>query len=272
MRVGLVGAGTWARRMHAPMLAHGPGDRAERRVGASFPAAADLAAVMGVVSVASFDELLDSCEAVDFAVPPDVQAELAPLAVARGKAVMLEKPIGRDLLSAQVLAEAVHATGVASIVVLTKRFHPRTRAFLADVESLRAARATVGPRRPLPARRSARRGLRARLAAGRRCARRSRAAPARPGRRGAGSDRRLPRSRRSRRTYLTLTCEHESGAISQLALSGKVEGSSSVTRIDVAGRAGTLTWDTVGMDHDECRPVLRAEFASAVRRGYSGDG
>ena len=50
-------------------------------------------------------------------------------------------------------------------------------------------------------------------------------------------------------------------------VSGKVASSSSVTRIDVAGEAGTLSWDTVGMDHDECWPVLRAEFASAVRLG-----
>ena len=125
VRVGLVGAGTWARRMHAPMLARGPETELTAVWARRSSAAFDVAQVVGSRSVASFDELLDTCEAVDFAVPPDVQAVLAPQAVARGKAVMLEKPIARDLVQARRLADAVGASGVASIVVLTKRFHPR---------------------------------------------------------------------------------------------------------------------------------------------------
>ena len=129
VRVGLVGAGTWARRMHAPMLAHGPETELSAVWARRSSAASELAAVAGTRSVGSFDELLDQCEAVDFAVPPDVQSVLAPRAAARGKAVMLEKPIARNLVEARALVDAVREAGVASIVLLTKRFHPRTRYF-----------------------------------------------------------------------------------------------------------------------------------------------
>ncbi|MGS0688115.1 Gfo/Idh/MocA family protein [Nakamurella sp. GG22] len=266
VRVGLVGAGTWARRMHAPMLAHGPETRLVG-VWARRPAeASELADGVGTRSVASFDELLDTCEAVDFAVPPDVQAELAPRAAARGKAVMLEKPIARDLGQARSLADAVRESGVASIVVLTRRFHPRTRSFLADVADLRGR----GPLWGLDGRYLHGGLLGGDFAHGWRL---QDGALADLGPHLLDlSDAVLGpvvslRATGEPQNYLTLSCEHESGAISQLALSGKVAGPSSVTRIDVAGEAGALSWDTVAMDHDECWPVLRAEFASAVRLG-----
>ena len=86
MRVGLVGAATWARRMHAPMLAAGPETELVGVWARRSDAARRLAAAAGTLAVASFDELLDTCEAVDFAVPPDVQATSVPRAAARGKA------------------------------------------------------------------------------------------------------------------------------------------------------------------------------------------
>ena len=70
VRVGLVGAGPWARAMHARMLAAGP-ETTLTAVWARRPEAAqETAAPYGAKVAASFDELLEQCEAVAFAVPP----------------------------------------------------------------------------------------------------------------------------------------------------------------------------------------------------------
>jgi predicted dehydrogenase len=107
VRVGLVGAGPWARAMHARTLAAGP-ETELTAVWARRPeAAAGLAAAYGIRPAASFGELLGRCEAVAFAVPPAVQAALAVRAAAAGRSLLLEKPLGGDLESARAVAEAV---------------------------------------------------------------------------------------------------------------------------------------------------------------------
>jgi predicted dehydrogenase len=118
--------------VHAPMLAGSP--RSELAcVWARRPeAAAALAERHGTTAAASFEELLDRCEAVAFAVPPRVQAELAVVAAAAGKALLLEKPIAADVGGAERLADAAGAAGVATVVLLTWRFAPAIRQLLAD--------------------------------------------------------------------------------------------------------------------------------------------
>ena len=124
LAVGLVGAGPWARMVHAPVLAAGPSTRLAG-VWSRTPAhAEDLAATHGVPAAPSFEALLDGSEAVAFAVPPAVQGGLAAEAAAAGRAVLLEKPIADDLVGAERLAEAVAGAGVASLVVLSYRFSP----------------------------------------------------------------------------------------------------------------------------------------------------
>ncbi len=122
VRVGLVGAGPWATMVHAPMLAGAP-ETELSGVWARRPEAAEqLAGRHGVPAFASFEELLAGSEAVAFAVPPAVQADLAARAAAAGKAVLLEKPIAADVPSAERLADAVGEAGVPSLVLLTWRF------------------------------------------------------------------------------------------------------------------------------------------------------
>jgi len=60
---------------------------------------------------------------------------------------------------------------------------------------------------------------------------------------------------------------HRGGAVSQLSLSGAVGLPSARAGIDLFGPAGMLTLDFGTVDHEECWPVLRAEFAAAVRSG-----
>ncbi|MFF9049151.1 Gfo/Idh/MocA family protein [Streptomyces parvulus] len=262
VEVGLVGAGPWARAMHARVLAAGPETRLAavwaRRTDAAREAAAPYAAHVA----ASFEELLDHCEAVAFAVPPAVQAELAPLAAKRGKALLLEKPLGPDLSTAHRVADAVAEAGVVSQLVLTKRYHPATRAFLEAARSFKATGArscylhgaflggefatgwrlehgalldlgphlldlldaSVGPITSI---------------------------------RATGDPRR----------WTELTCTHESGAVSQASLSGSVAVPHALTRVELFGPDQPLVYDTAGIDHEECWPILRHDFATAVRTG-----
>ena len=77
VRVGLVGAGPWAGIFHAPMLSAHAGTTLAAVWSRRPEAARGLAAAHGATAAASFEDLLDRCEAVAFAVPPDIQAELA---------------------------------------------------------------------------------------------------------------------------------------------------------------------------------------------------
>ncbi|WP_245154255.1 Gfo/Idh/MocA family oxidoreductase [Rhodococcus sp. 1R11] len=128
MKIGLVGAGPWARKTQAPsLLAHPEVDFTG--VWARRPeAAADL----GAPVYESFDALLDTVDTVAFAVPPAVQAGFALRAARAGKHVLLDKPIAATVAEAEELAEAVTVAGVRSMVTLTLRFAPETRQFLAS--------------------------------------------------------------------------------------------------------------------------------------------
>ena len=95
LRVGLVGAGPWAKLCHVPMLEEHPDIRL---VGGWARRPEAMATLVGPErTVRSYDELLDQVEAVVFCVPPDVQAELAPEAAARGRHLFLEKPLAFDV-------------------------------------------------------------------------------------------------------------------------------------------------------------------------------
>jgi predicted dehydrogenase len=139
--VGLVGAGPWAGILHAPMLASGP-ETTLAGVWARRPEAAQaLAAAHGTRAAGSLEELWDRCEAVAFAVPPDVQAELATTAARAGKHLLLEKPMALGVAAARELAEAASEAGVVSQLVLTARYTPSGRRFLAQAGGFEAVAA-----------------------------------------------------------------------------------------------------------------------------------
>jgi predicted dehydrogenase len=124
--------------MHAPMLAAGP-ETLLAGVWARRPeAAAAVADAWGAPAFDRFEDLLESCEAVAFAVPPAVQAELAGAAARAGRSLLLDKPIAGDLGAARRLADLVGEHGVASQVVLSWRYSAAVRAFLADAKGFDA--------------------------------------------------------------------------------------------------------------------------------------
>ena len=135
VRVGLAGAGPWARGVHAPMLAAGP-ETELAGVWSRTPArAAELATAHGVPAFASYADLLREVDAVALAVIPAVQPDLAVAAADAGKALLLEKPLALDVAGAERIAGAVAANGVGSVMVLTYRFADVVREFLADARA-----------------------------------------------------------------------------------------------------------------------------------------
>jgi predicted dehydrogenase len=136
LRVGVVGAGPWAQRVHGPMFASHPGTTLSGIWARSRDASQALATELGSQSFEDYDEFLDSCDAVAFAVPPNVQVDLGIRAAEANKSLLLEKPIALDVESAQRLVDAVDRTGVTTQVVLTWRYSRRFRSFLDDAQPL----------------------------------------------------------------------------------------------------------------------------------------
>ncbi len=138
LSVGVVGAGPWATMVHAPVLAASPHTRLAGVWARRAEAAGELAERHHTDAVGSFEELLERCDAVAFAVPPDVQVPLAIDAARAGKHLLLEKPIALDLASAERLTDAVHESGVRSLIVLSWRYASSIRTFLAEASSFDA--------------------------------------------------------------------------------------------------------------------------------------
>jgi predicted dehydrogenase len=124
LRFGLVGAGPWAQAVHAPAIVAHP-DTELVAVWARRPeAAGELADKHGTSVAEDPAALFASVDAVAFAVPPDVQAELAVAAAGAGRHLVLDKPIGGSVAEAERLVGAVGDAGVASLVFLTSRYAP----------------------------------------------------------------------------------------------------------------------------------------------------
>lgn len=136
LRVGLIGAGPWARTVHAPGIADHPGTRLVSVWTRNRDAAQDLAGRYGAEVADDPDQLIDQVDAVAFAVPPGIQARLAPGAAAAGKHLLLEKPLAGNVAGARRIADAVGDAGVASLMMLTRRFAPETGEWLAELDKL----------------------------------------------------------------------------------------------------------------------------------------
>lgn len=142
LRVGVVGTAHWARTVHA--------------AGAVAAEQADLVALWGrtpekvapvaerysVTAADSFDALLEQVDVVTFAVPPQVQPELAARAARAGKHLLLEKPVATSVEAADEVATALAEGGGRAAVFFTRRYVPEIEQRLHEVaqESWGAAR------------------------------------------------------------------------------------------------------------------------------------
>jgi predicted dehydrogenase len=133
MRFGLVGTGPWAEQVHGPALADTPGIELVGVWGRRSERASALATDVGTDPYDDLDALVAEVDAVAFAVPPDVQAELAVGVAEAGRHLLLEKPVATDPARARAVRDAA-AAGVTSLVFFTDRFIDSSRAWLAEVE------------------------------------------------------------------------------------------------------------------------------------------
>ncbi|MDG4755854.1 Gfo/Idh/MocA family oxidoreductase [Micromonospora sp. WMMD718] len=131
LRFGLFGTGHWAAETHAAAIDAHPGATLAGVWGRDPAKAGALAARHGVPAFDDVDALLGAVDAIAVALPPDVQAEIAVRAAAAGKHLLLDKPLALSLAEADRVVTAAQASGVASVVFFTQRFHPNVTGFLA---------------------------------------------------------------------------------------------------------------------------------------------
>lgn len=135
LRVGIVGAGPWARMFHAPMLVTGDETELAGIWSRRPEPAAELASAFETVAYADYDDFLAHCDAVAFSIAPDAQPGLAIRAVEAGKPVLLEKPLADTVEGAEALVAALESHKVPSLVNLTFRFNPNVRAFIEEASA-----------------------------------------------------------------------------------------------------------------------------------------
>ena len=132
MRIGLLGTGPWAERVHAPVLAEHPGIEFTGVWGRRPEAAAALADAHGVRAYQDVDELFADVDAVSIALPPAVQPDLAVRAAEAGCHLLLDKPVALTVPDARRLVEATARHKVASVVFFTVRFGGEQAPWLAE--------------------------------------------------------------------------------------------------------------------------------------------
>jgi predicted dehydrogenase len=118
---------------HATVLASEPAVDFTAVWGRSAGKAAAVGEEFGARPYSDFADFLRHVDAVAFAVPPDVQAELGVQAADAGKHLLLEKPVATSAAGAERLVSAVERAGVSSVVFFTARFTATTREWLASV-------------------------------------------------------------------------------------------------------------------------------------------
>ncbi|MBF2735653.1 MAG: Gfo/Idh/MocA family oxidoreductase [Betaproteobacteria bacterium AqS2] len=121
--VGVVGVGM-AAKPHLEALARLPELAAVKQVWSRTPGPAEAAAAkLGARASAGLDELLadPAVDAVLLLTPPNARVEIIERCAAAGKAVLAEKPLGRDVAEARRAAAACEQHGVPLGVVLQHR-------------------------------------------------------------------------------------------------------------------------------------------------------
>ncbi|SCL66454.1 Predicted dehydrogenase [Micromonospora citrea] len=136
VRFGLFGTGHWAAQTHGAALHAHPGAALAGVWGRDPRKAASLADHYGVPAFTDVDALLDACDAVAVALPPDVQADIAVRAATAGRHLLLDKPLALSVADADRVVDAAQATGVASVVFFTGRYQPDIAGFLASTAAV----------------------------------------------------------------------------------------------------------------------------------------
>src|SRR3954447_23036919 len=127
MRFGVVGTSFWAREVHAAGIQAAEDAELVGVWGRDPAKTRELADHVGVPAYDDFGAMVSDVDAVSFAVPPHVQAELAVTAAAAGRHLLLEKPVAISVVAADALVAAVRDAGVKTVVFLTSCYTPERR-------------------------------------------------------------------------------------------------------------------------------------------------
>lgn len=133
VRVGIVGAdaqASWAKLSHVPAIAALPGVRLAAIATRSQTSAREAADAFGVEH--AFGDPLamiasDAVDVVTIAVRVPAHRDLVLAAIAAGKTVYCESPLGRNLAEAEEMAGAARAAGVTTAIGLQARYNPALR-------------------------------------------------------------------------------------------------------------------------------------------------
>ena len=130
LKVGIVGAGGIS-RSHAPhWVAVGAEVSVHSEVGAE-----RLAREFGLTVRPTLGELLDEVDVVDVCTPTPSHAAISLAAIAAGRHVLSEKPLGRTTEQAHAVAVAARAAGVQAYPAHVVRFFPEYAALKAAVDA-----------------------------------------------------------------------------------------------------------------------------------------
>jgi predicted dehydrogenase len=119
----VIGVG-WAGQQHMAAYDQLPGTQVVAVAGLEETIRAELAAKYGIArQVADWQELLeiDELDAISVAVPTFLHAPITIAALARGKHVLSEKPIARNMSEARAMVEAARAAGRVLDIVFNHR-------------------------------------------------------------------------------------------------------------------------------------------------------
>lgn len=122
IRMGVVGTGYWAEQVHLPVLHASATVQLVGVWGRNWGQTTQLAEASQCAPFRRFEDLIAAVDAVSFAVPPDIQAELAIAAAQAGKHMLLEKPLALSAASAEQVRVTVKESGVAAVVFFTRVF------------------------------------------------------------------------------------------------------------------------------------------------------
>ena len=123
LKVGVIGTGVLG-RFHTKLYSE---NKKVELVGVydAVPAAAEkVAKEFGTRTFATVDELADRCDALTIAVPATMHYESAMPLIAKGKHILIEKPIASDVPAAREMVAAAKEKGIVFGVGHVERFNP----------------------------------------------------------------------------------------------------------------------------------------------------
>lgn len=135
-RVAVIGVGHLGRH-HARILSTLDGAELVAVVDTLPGRAAEIAAGTGARALTNYRDIIGEVDAVTIAVPTEQHRDVALPFLAKGTAVLVEKPMARSLAEADELLAAARASGATLAVGHTERYNPAVAAVMPLVTSPR---------------------------------------------------------------------------------------------------------------------------------------